>query len=444
VIGSRALAFRVALILLSLLFAAALGEAGLRVWYRDGGSRTLGGPGGYSFEHDTIDGELRGPRNLEQKRPGVPRIMVIGDSITYGQGVRDWRQTWPELLVQELERRGRPHERAVFAWPGHDMAQHVEAIRRWGSRVDPDILIYQWYVNDLEVLSHRPNATRAWQREPWHSTWRQWSYLYFSLDYYLAKVLPPPERTYSDYLLTDFVPGTLEWTEFERQFHEFGVRAKRIAPRRVMALYPQVPFRGAYPLQPIHDRMRELAGPHTLEIPPQAWTRSGGTLVADPEAPFKQVFTVSQENAPAAIMTADYVFEPSPLTVVLNIQATAEQSTPVVLLQAVDAETNLVLVEASVDVPAASREARPVAVSVTIPGEGVRPVRLRVQSSSGPRWMLESIRIAVDYGFETVDLTTPLNTFDTHASAFDAHPNEAAQRVIAREICEALLDRPSS
>jgi hypothetical protein len=441
---SRALAFRVALLLLSLLFAAALGEAALRVWYRDGGRRTLNGPGGYSFEHDTIDGELRGPRNLDTKQPGVPRIMVVGDSITYGQGVRDWRQTWPELLIEELERRHQPHERAVFAMPGLDMPQHVETIRQWGSRVDPDILVYQWYANDIEVLSHRPNATRAWQREPWHSTLRQWSYLYFTLDYYLAKVLPPPERTYVDYLLADFAPGTLEWTEFERQFHEFAVRAKQVAPRRLMALYPQVPFRGAYPLQPIHDRMRELAGPHTLEIPPHAWTRSGGTLIADAEAPFKQVFASAEGSAGAAIITAEYVFAAAPLRVVLNIHASSTQHTPVVTLQALDAETNAVLAESPVDVPLPASDARPVAVSLTIPGDGLQHVRFRVQSSNGAGWRLESIRIPVDYGFEIVDLTAPLSTFDTHASAFDAHPNEAAQRVIAREICAALIGRTAS
>lgn len=440
---SRRLAFRVALTLLSLVFAAAVGEAALRVWYRDGGRRTLGGPGGHAFEHDTIDGELRGPRNLDAKRAGVPRLMVIGDSITYGQGVRDWRQTWPELLVEELERRGRPHERAVFAMPGHDMPQHVEALRQWGSRVDPDILIYQWYANDVEVMSHRPNATRSWQREPWHSTLRQWSYLYFSFDHYLAKVLPPPERTYVDYLLTDFVPGTLEWAEFERHFHEFAVRAKQVAPRRLMALYPQVPFREAYPLQPLHDRMRGLTGPHRLDIPPPAWTRNGGEMRSDREAPGKPVFAVREGNGSAAIVTADYVFEAGPLKVILDMHSAASDGAPVASLQVLDVETNQVLVESPVDATAAPGATRPMAMAVTIPGEGLRSVRFRVQSTGRGGWMLSGIGVPVDYGFETVDLTAPLNTFETHASAFDAHPNEAAQRVIAHEIGTALIG-PSS
>ena len=39
---------------------------------------------------------------------------------------------------------------------------------------------------------------------------------------------------------------------------------------------------------------------------------------------------------------------------------------------------------------------------------------------------------------EVVDLTEPLNAFNTHASVFDAHPNEAAHRVIAEHVYRVL------
>jgi hypothetical protein len=47
--------------------------------------------------------------------------------------------------------------------------------------------------------------------------------------------------------------------------------------------------------------------------------------------------------------------------------------------------------------------------------------------------------LAVDYGFDVLDLAEPLNRFNTHASLFDAHPNEAAHRVIADEVHRVLL-----
>ena len=239
-------AFRAILLLISILFAAGLAEGALRVWYRDGGRQTLGGPGGHSFDHDTIDGELRGRRDIGGKTPGVRRVMVVGDSITYGLGIKDWHLTWPELLMRQLAEGGRPHEMAVFAFPGQDIVEHVNVMREWADRVAADVFIYQWYVNDIEAIEHRPDLTRVWQRAPWHDWLQHWSYLYFVANHRLSQLLPPPTRSYVDYLLADFAPGTIEWAEFERQFHEFAVRAGQASPRRIMALYPQVPFRGEY------------------------------------------------------------------------------------------------------------------------------------------------------------------------------------------------------
>ena len=97
---ARANAVRDLALLLSLVLFLGTGEAALRVLYRDAGTRTLGGPGGRPFDHATIGPEqLRGRRDLGPRRDGVPRLMIVGDSITYGQGVYDWRETWPEVLA---------------------------------------------------------------------------------------------------------------------------------------------------------------------------------------------------------------------------------------------------------------------------------------------------------------------------------------------------------
>ena len=112
--------------------------------------------------------------------------------------------------------------------PGRDIPKHLEELERWGPVVKPDVLIYQWYVNDIEVVSHRPNRTQRWQRWPGHDWLRRTSYLYYFLDNRASELVPPPDRTYVDYILQDFRPGTAEWSEFERYFHAFAsARARR-------------------------------------------------------------------------------------------------------------------------------------------------------------------------------------------------------------------------
>jgi hypothetical protein len=80
-------------------------------------------------------------------------------------------------------------------------------------------------------------------------------------------------------------------------------------------------------------------------------------------------------------------------------------------------------------------------VPLTITGEGLHRVRIRLQSAGHDGWALADIRVPVDYGFQVVDLARPLNALETHASSFDAHPNEAAHRVIAEQLLAAMTAR---
>jgi hypothetical protein len=428
----RAIALRAIAIVVGLLLFIAVAEAGLRVVYRDGGTRTLGGPGGRSFLHDTIDGELRGRRDLGPKTPGVPRVMVVGDSITYGLGVRDWKATWPERLAQALERAGRPHQFAVFAVPGNDMPQHLDVVRAWTRQVQPDVFVYQWYVNDIEAISHRPDLSHPWQRWPWHRAFLSKSYLYFVLDHRLSQFVVRPHRTYVDYL-KDFTPGSLEWTEFEREFHEFALHAA-LARRRIMMLYPQVPYRTVYPLQALHDRMRTLAGAHEIEIPPLAWSRRAGLLVGRPDAVWRQVVSSASGGA-LVIQTRDYVFAPGEMEIRVRLATHSAQSPGTVELIDVDSDT----VVAAAALPGdATQSFRDATARFTLPGDRLRRLAVRVSATGTDEVAVADVKLPVDYGFEVIDLTEALNQFNTHASSFDAHPNERAHAVIADRVYAAI------
>lgn len=78
-----------------------------------------------------------------------------------------------------------------------------------------------------------------------------------------------------------------------------------------------------------------------------------------------------------------------------------------------------------------------VVVHVTTP-ERAHFVRLRVTGNGQTPFSVARVAFPVDYGFKVIDLTRPLNTFNTHASIFDAHPNERAHRVMADKVLEAL------
>ena len=426
-------------VLLSVVIFFASGEAVLRVVYRDQGKATLGGPGSRSFEHLYIANEQRGRFDTGPRRPGVERLLILGDSISWGLGVRDWSAVWTERLAQALERKGGPVEMAVLAEPGRAMWEHLAALHEWGRRIQPDVLIYQWHVNDVEVVEHRPSFQRPWQRWSQHTRARNASYLYYLLDHMAASWLPQPDRSYTEYMLQDFVPGTYEWAEFERAFHSFATHALEVAPTRLVVLYPQVPFGGTYPLQPIHDRMRTLAGPHELAIPPAAWVPLAGKIEPRADAPWQQVVRVPAGTAGAVIETRDYYVREGAVDLTLRVMCDSQSSVPAALaVEVVDHVTSQIVGRGNAAVDLQARGWQQLPVRIDVRGAQDHSVRFRVVSPGLPALSLASIDIPVDYGFTVVDLTEPLNAFNTHASMFDAHPNERAHAVIAQEVLAAL------
>jgi hypothetical protein len=407
--------------------------------YRDRGTQTLEGPGGERFEHLYIIDQQRGRFEIGQRTSGVPRLAVFGDSVSWGYGVRDWSDIWPELLVRGLAREtNTTHQLALVAAPGRNMGEHYAEMRQLKSDLRPDVLIYQWYVNDLEVASTRPDAERPWHRWPWHQSLRSHSYLYFFLDNRLSMFLPPPTRSYRDYILQDFYQGSVEWSEFERYFHSFAVHAREIAPRRLMVLYPQVPFSGDYPLQPIHDRMRALAAPHTLSIAPSNWIRMAGALQPREDAVWRQAVQVPAGTTGPVVETRPYYFGDGTLEVFVKLDATAAATADIGVVEAFDDVTNQLLDRRALVIDPGKSGWQDARVGLDLRGTNGNLTRLRVALADSPGVSLASIDVPVDYGLEVVDLTAALNTFDTHASIFDAHPNARAHQVIAEEVLEVL------
>jgi hypothetical protein len=254
-----------------------------------------------------------------------------------------------------------------------------------------------------------------------------------------ASWLPQPQRSYTDYILQDFGPGTYEWAEFERAFHSFATRAAEVAPARFIVLYPQVPFGGTYPLQPIHDRMRTLAGPHQLSIPPAGLVPIAGTTQPQPDAAWKQVVRVPPGHTGAAIETRDYYVRDGVLDLTLRVMCDGPTRVPAVFaVEAVDHVTNQIVGRGTAAVDTQARGWQQLSVRVDVRGTNGHSVRLRLVSPGALGFSLASIDIPVDYGFTVVDITEPLNKFNTHASMFDAHPNERAHAVIAQEVLAAL------
>jgi lysophospholipase L1-like esterase len=94
---------------------------------------------------------LRGPEVGEEKAPGVQRVAVLGDSITFGYWVAE-ADAFPRQL-ESLLNAGRGDGRVEvlnFGVPGYNLEQTTETLRARALRFAPDVVVLALCLNDLE------------------------------------------------------------------------------------------------------------------------------------------------------------------------------------------------------------------------------------------------------------------------------------------------------
>jgi hypothetical protein len=85
-------------------------------------------------------------RQVGAKRAGRYRIIVIGDSFTFGDGIEE-RDRFSNLIQQSL---GPKYEVFNFGTRGHNLPQHLRTLDR-ALTFQPDYLLLQLYENDFET-----------------------------------------------------------------------------------------------------------------------------------------------------------------------------------------------------------------------------------------------------------------------------------------------------
>lgn len=103
---------------------------------------------------------IRSPYEVFTKPDGVTRVVAVGDSFTWGDKIADSDSTWPAQLEAELHRRlpGREFEVINLGRNGFTTVNEAEMLRRVGWQFDPDLVVVQYFFND--ILPSGPNFAR--------------------------------------------------------------------------------------------------------------------------------------------------------------------------------------------------------------------------------------------------------------------------------------------
>lgn len=106
-----------------------------------------------------LDAEVsaQGLRDREfsvEKPPGVFRIAVVGDSMTFGWKV-PLEDSFPKRLESMLNERGpRRYEVLNFGVPGYNTSQEAEVVREKALAFHPDLLIVFYVGNDIRLCNY--------------------------------------------------------------------------------------------------------------------------------------------------------------------------------------------------------------------------------------------------------------------------------------------------
>lgn len=177
--------------------AAGLGELGLRVrGYPPISSSPFGGAGqSTSFLQVSADPRLRyelrpgthgragtteitinslGFRDAERtlsKPPGTRRVLVLGDSITFGLDLAT-EELYPQRVEAALRARGEAIEVLNLGVTGYDTHQEAALLERVGLALEPDLVVVGTCINDLGIQSVELGRLERLER---YSGWRSWT-----------------------------------------------------------------------------------------------------------------------------------------------------------------------------------------------------------------------------------------------------------------------------
>jgi len=106
-------------------------------------------PGRWTFGSATVSANSRGIRGRVEyspgRRPGLRRVVVVGDSFTFGEGVGD-DETYPAQLQARLGPGIEVINLGVHGY-GHD--QMLIHLREEGLRYQPDLVVLGYYADDV-------------------------------------------------------------------------------------------------------------------------------------------------------------------------------------------------------------------------------------------------------------------------------------------------------
>lgn len=427
-----ALTALISMIFISFIFL--LGEGYVRYFHKDNMASTS------ATGRDKRGGGWKSLINAKAGQGGKRLIMVQGDSITWGVGVSDWELLYPNQLLKKLNEGPMKHDMLILAEPGMEIDWHAGNLAEIGDTLRPDILIYQWYINDIEVRKPWPPPplpTDSWRNIPLIDTIGHNSWLYVLLENRLNPLLSKAYGTdYQSYLTDRYREDTEDWQIFLFYFHSWANQAQAYSKRVIMFMYPCVPYSGEYPFADFSSRLKKLCRPHIYALPAIYMGHIVGAIVNDSSLEFGKALMAQPNDANGPLMYGPYLpFGAGESSATFWLKSASAKDGEVAEIDIVSDFGKTVHARQTINKSDFVGENKwlPFTLKFKL-DKFTQGLEFRVMYKGNGYLYADKVEIPMNYNIEALDMLPYLSGFDTHATLMDAHPNAKAHAVIATEL----------
>jgi len=258
--SGRAVLYRVGFLVVATTLAVVAAEYVVRVQYRH--ARSSGNAGDFVAHKEGPPIRVNSlgfrEREIPPKTSDRYRIVIVGDSFTWGQGIEE-QERYSKLVEQFL---GPRYEVFNFGKPGNNMPEHLDVLGQ-ALAVSHDFVLLQIYINDFETRDMERPRPYPLLPEPLGSQLEESSLLYDMLGGQWVRVqeLTGISESYAHYMernLRD--PNAPNARRAFGQLHEFFDRAQAAHVAAGAVIFPAIDALGpsgkTYPFGYLHEGVR--------------------------------------------------------------------------------------------------------------------------------------------------------------------------------------------
>ena len=188
-----------------------------------------------------------------KKDAAVPRVLVLGDSYTFGWGVADG-EPYPQRAEALLRSHGAAAEVLNAGVPGYNTEQESFLLAELMPEYKPDMVVVGYAMNDAEPQGNVPQPPAVTYRYAWSWMWEDCRELIMrNLAGQRSWSSPAKLAPGSDYVL-GFAPDSHKWRESKAALEDIAAACRRARVPLLVLILPDFTrrFDSSYPHGMIH------------------------------------------------------------------------------------------------------------------------------------------------------------------------------------------------